>query len=220
LSYKLNTGHNLTVWVTNDLDNLGFTPAANLTVHAVEQVETAAYKLPSPTFVTNAVGPEVVMVERGEGGSGVTDKTAGGVGVHAEQERDKEVVSVPEGLKRLLSYPVVSGRVDQQHAEKHNVSSNTASFGVVDLESNLRANLSTLNVEEAEIVSNLQISEHGEILLDVMGTSMENREEEHGVCDLFVEPHVLVERRPSNLWSEPSENVSAHGHNDHHSVDR
>jgi hypothetical protein len=113
----------------------------------------------------------------------------------------------------------VSSRVDQQHTKQHDVSGNTSSFGVVNLESNLRTDLSTLNVEEAGIVSFVRISENEGGLLDVMSTSVEDCEEQHGVCDLLVEPHVLVERCPSSLRSQPSENVSAHGHNDDHSID-
>jgi hypothetical protein len=74
------------------------------------------------------------------------------VGVHAEQERDEEVVSVPKGLERLLSDPVVRSGVDQEHAEQHDVSSDTTSFGVVDLKRNLRTDLHALNVEEATVV--------------------------------------------------------------------
>jgi hypothetical protein len=87
------------------------------------------------------------------------------------------VVSVPESLKGLLSDPVVSGRVDQQHAKQHDVSGNTSCFGVVNLESNLRTDLSALNVEEAGNVSVGRNLENEESLLDVMSTSVEDREE-------------------------------------------
>jgi hypothetical protein len=85
--------------MTDDLDYLGLTSAANLTVETVEKVKTTAYKLPSPTLVTDAVGPEVVVVERRESRSGVTNETASRVGVHAEQERNEEVVSVPKSFE-------------------------------------------------------------------------------------------------------------------------
>jgi hypothetical protein len=166
------------------------------------------------------VGPKVVVVERRESRSGVTNETASSVGVHAEQERNEEVVSVPKRFERLLSNPVVRSCVDQQHAEKHNMSSNSTSFGVVNLESDLRTDLSALNVEEAGFISPVQHGKSDGCLLDVMSTCVQDGKEKHGVCDLFVEPLVLVERRPSSLWSKPSEDVSAHGHNDNHSVDR
>ena len=59
------------------------------------------------------------------------------------------MVGVPEGFERLLSDPVVSGRVDQKHEQKHHMSSNSTCFGVVDLECNLWSNLCSFNVEEA-----------------------------------------------------------------------
>lgn len=85
--------------MTDDLDNLGLAPAANLTVETVKEVKTAAKELPPPSFVTNAVRPEVVVVKRRECRGGVTDEAARGVGVHAEQEGNEKVVSVPEGLE-------------------------------------------------------------------------------------------------------------------------
>jgi hypothetical protein len=81
------------------------------------------------------------------------------------------------------------------------VSSDTSSFSVVNLKSNLRTDLSALNVEEAGNVSCGQTLENEEDLLDVMSTCVEDREEQHGVSDLLVEPHVLVERCPSSLRS-------------------
>lgn len=50
----------------------------------------------------------------------------------------------------------MSSRVDQQHAKQHDVSGDTSSFSVVDLKSDLGSDLSTLNVEKAEIVSPVQ----------------------------------------------------------------
>ena len=106
----------LTVWVANDLDNLGLAPATNLTVQTVHEVQAAAYKLPSPSLVTNAVGPEVVVIKGRKGLCSVTHEAAGCVCVHAEQERDEEVVRVPKRLERLLSDPVMGCGVDQKHA--------------------------------------------------------------------------------------------------------
>jgi hypothetical protein len=142
--------------MTNDLDNLGFTPTADFTVETVDEVETAADKLPSPALVTNAVSPEVVLVEGRKVGHGVTNETARCVRVHSEQERNEKMMGVPESLKRLLSNPVVGSRVNQQHAEQHDVSSNTTSFGVMNLECDLRSDLNTLDVEEAIFISTTQ----------------------------------------------------------------
>jgi hypothetical protein len=53
----------------------------------------------------------------------------------------------------LLANAVVGGGVHQQHDEQHGVSSDTTSFAVVDLESDLGSDLGALNVEEAGTVS-------------------------------------------------------------------
>ena len=143
----------LTVWVTDDLDNLSLPPAADLAVQAVHQVQATTKELPSPSLVTNAVGPEVLFVEGRIGRSSVTDEAAGSMRVHAEQERNEQVVRIPEGLERLLSDPVVGGRVDQQHAKQHDVSGDATSLGVMNLQGNLRPHLSPLYVEEARTVS-------------------------------------------------------------------
>jgi hypothetical protein len=143
--------------VTHDLDDLGLASAADLTVESIAEVETTANKLPSPTLVTDAVSPESYLVEWGERRSSVTNEAAGSVGVHAEQERNEEVVGVPKGLEGLLSDPVVCGGVDQQHAEQHDVSCNATSLGVMDLKCDLRANLGALDVEEAAFISIIEI---------------------------------------------------------------
>jgi hypothetical protein len=209
----------LTIWVAHDLDNLGLASAADLTVEAIAEVKTTAYKLPSPTLVTNAVSPEAFLVEWRERCSSVTNEAAGCVCVHAEQERNEEVVGVPKGLEGLLSDPVVRSGVDQQHAEQHDMSCNATSLGVMDLECDLWADLGTLDVEKAAFISTKQAGRIGIDLLDIMRRDVENGEEQHSVGDLSVEPHGFIERRPPHLGSEPSENVPAHGHNDNHGVD-
>lgn len=102
--------------MAHNLNNLCLTSAADLTVQAVAEVETATDKLPSPSLVPDAVSPEVLLVEWRPRRSSVTDETAGSMCVHAEQERNEEVMRVPERLERLLSDAVVGSRVDEQHA--------------------------------------------------------------------------------------------------------
>lgn len=99
------------------------------------------------------MSPEVVVVQGRPSRSGIADEAAGSVRVHAEQEWDEEVVSVPERLERLLTDPVMGGRIDHQHAEQHDVTSDSTSFSVVNLESDLWADLNALDVEEADAVS-------------------------------------------------------------------
>lgn len=102
--------------MADDLDDLSLPSASDLAVETIEQVQTTSDKLPSPTFVSNAVSPEVGVIEGRKWCRGVTHETASRVGVHAEKERDEKVVSVPESLERLLSNPVMGRGVDEKHA--------------------------------------------------------------------------------------------------------
>jgi hypothetical protein len=84
---------------------------------------------------------------------GVTDETSRGVGVHSEEERNKEVMCVPESLKGLLTNLCMGGRIHQEHAEEHDMACYTTNFRVVDLNGCDLSDLSPLNIEEAEAVS-------------------------------------------------------------------
>lgn len=100
-----------TIRMADNASNLGGTACADLTVETLNQVDTATKQFPSPTFVTDTVLPEDLSGERRECVGRVTDEAADSVGVHAQQERDEQVVSVPERLERLLSNSVVGSRV-------------------------------------------------------------------------------------------------------------
>lgn len=99
--------------MANNLDNLGLTPAADLSVQTVTQIQAASYKLPSPTLVANAVVPEVFLIKRRKRRNCITYEAAGCMRVHSEQEWNEQVMRIPKSLKRLLSDPVVSSRVHQ-----------------------------------------------------------------------------------------------------------
>lgn len=79
------------------------------------------------------------------------------------------------------------------------MSSDTTGLRVVDLKGNLRSDLDSLNVEEAAFVSTFLARENVEVLLDVMSARMQDREEQHSIGDLSVEPLRLVKRHPSSL---------------------
>ena len=55
--------------------------------------------------------------------------------------------------------------------------------------------------------------------LDIMRCHVENGEEQHSISNLSMEPLGFVKRHEAGLGSEPSEDVSAHRHNDNHGVD-
>lgn len=85
--------------MADNLDDLGFTPASDLTVQTIGKVQTTSYKFPSPALVTNAVSPEALLVEWRKWLSSVSDEAASCVGVHAEQERNEQMMGVPKSLE-------------------------------------------------------------------------------------------------------------------------
>jgi hypothetical protein len=62
--------------------------------------------------------------------------------------------------------------IHKKHAEEHHVTSNTTSFGVVDLESGNFSNLSSLNIKEAGKVSQVPKTVLWPNLLDIMGADV------------------------------------------------
>lgn len=117
--------------------------------------------------------PERGSGEGREGLDGVTNETSCGMGVHSEEERDEEVMSVPESLEGLLTNLGVCSRVHQKHAKKHDMSRDTTNFGIVDLKGCNLSDLSLLNVKEAKAVSRTQITLQKN-LLDIMSSHVRN----------------------------------------------
>ena len=105
------------------------------------------------------------------------------------------MVGVPKGLVGLLSDSSMGSRVHEKHAEQHHMASDTASLRVVDLNSGLWPQLVLFDVIEVYIV----------------GGCMDDGEDEERICHLPVKPLRLIERKPSDLWSDVSEESAAHG---------
>lgn len=129
--------------------DLRATLGTDFPVETLNQIKTTGEQLPSPSLITNAVLPEDLSCEGGERVGGITDEATNGVGVQAEEERDEEMVSVPEGLERLLPNAVVGGGIHEQHAKQHDVTCNTTGLGVVNLDCGYWSDLSLLHVVEA-----------------------------------------------------------------------
>ena len=75
----------------------------------------------------------VVRVDR------VTHEATGGMSVETEHEKEREMVSIPERFKALLSDLVMSSSVHQHHNKQHEVPSDATRLGVVDLKGCLLA---------------------------------------------------------------------------------
>lgn len=100
--------------------------------------------------------PELLAGKWGDRICCVPHETAGGVGVERQHERDEEVMCVPEGLKCLLPNTMMSGRIDQHHAEKHDMTCDTTRSREMNLDSQLVANVIFFDVVEAEAVSEVK----------------------------------------------------------------
>lgn len=140
-----------TIRMPDNFCNFSFSCGTDLPIYPFEEIYATAKKLPSPAFVSNAVSPEIVTSKGRVRVGGVPHETPGGMGVKTKQERNEQVMRVPECLVRLLPDSVVGGSVHQQHAEKHDVSGDSTSLRVVDLDSGLRANLGLFNVEKTAL---------------------------------------------------------------------
>lgn len=110
--------------MTDDLDDLSRPPSTDFSIQALAKIEPTANQFPSPSFVANAVIPEIGTGKWRERCSRVADEAPGGVSVHAQQEWDEQVMRVPERLERLLAYPVMGSGVHQHHAKQHDVTGN------------------------------------------------------------------------------------------------
>lgn len=96
------------------------------------------------------------------------------MGVHSEEERNEQVMCVPESLKRLLTDLCVSSRVHEKHAQEHDMPRDATSFGVVDLNGCNFSDLSLLDVEEADSISRISVNQEYRNLLDIMSTHVRN----------------------------------------------
>ena len=123
-----------TTWVNEDFREPSGLPCSDFPPYPLTEVEDSGPDDKPPAEVPKAV---FGGVERKSwdviGVDGVSDETAGGVGVKSEHEEECEMVGVPEGLKALMTDLVVGGRVHDEHDEQHEMTSNATSLFVVDI---------------------------------------------------------------------------------------
>jgi hypothetical protein len=103
--------------VSHDASDFSLAECTNLTIETLKQISSSREELPSPTEITDAVRPVIVTSEGRKAIGSVSDEASHGMGVQSQEERNEQMVSVPEGLKRLLADLVMGGRVHQEHAE-------------------------------------------------------------------------------------------------------
>lgn len=107
----------------------------------------------------------------------VANEATGGVRIHRQEERNKQVVRVPKRLVALLSYLGVRCGVHQHHAQQHNMSSDPSGLSIVDLYCRLFPNLRALHVEEVH----------------VMCGRVNDCPEEHAISYLSMEPLTFIQ---------------------------
>lgn len=135
--------------MSHDTHDGGLSPAADFAVDSLDKVQSASPKLPSPALISETVTPKVIVVEGRKWVRGISDETASGMSVKTEQERNKQVMGIPESLEGLLPNLSMCGRVNKQHTKKHYVACDSSGFCVMDLDSSDRTNLCLLDIEEA-----------------------------------------------------------------------
>jgi hypothetical protein len=71
----------------------------------------------------------------------VADETTSRMRIKTDHEKEREMMGIPEGLKTLIAYLVVSSCVHQEHHKQHEMACNAAGLRVMDLKRQLRPNL-------------------------------------------------------------------------------
>lgn len=124
------------------LRETGRAPRTNLTVDTLSEVDDSRPDGEPPALITKAVlgavegeARDVVGVCR------IAHETSSSMGIEADHEEECEVVGVPKGLKALVPDLVVGGRVHEDHDEEHEMASDAARLGVMDVQRPLRTNL-------------------------------------------------------------------------------
>jgi hypothetical protein len=140
------------------------------------------------------MGPEGFASKRRKGILGISNEAAGCVSVHSQQERDEEVMCVPECLERLLAYAVVCRGIHEEHTQQHDMASDATRLRIVDLHGGFRPNLGPLDIEE----------------IDVMCTDVSNGENQERVSALAVEPLRLVQGKESEFRTNEPQQIPAH----------
>lgn len=137
----------------NNFDDFGRPAGSDFAIHTLDQVDTAAYQLPTPSFVPDAVVPESLAGKRRIRSCAISDEAACRMSIHSQKEWHEQMMRVPERLVRLLANLLVRGGVHHEHTEQHDVAGDAASLRIMYLYSCLRPDLGALNVEETCKVS-------------------------------------------------------------------
>lgn len=109
--------------------------------HTLKEIDAKSPKGKSPALISNAMLPEDVTIEGGEWLSSVTYETPNSVCIKGKDEDKSKMVGIPKCLKALLANLVMGCGVHKKHTEKHDMTSDATSLGVVNLDGGGRSNL-------------------------------------------------------------------------------
>jgi hypothetical protein len=138
----------LTIWMTDHLCDDGGTSGPNLAVEPLYQVESTGSQFPSPTLITKAMVPKPLPRKGRNWVCSVSYEAASCVRVEGQQERNEQVMRVPESLERLLSDAMVGSGIHKHHAQKHDMAGDSTCFSIMHLDSLYGADLVLLDVVE------------------------------------------------------------------------
>jgi len=109
-------------------------PGTVFSIHPFGKVRKARPNGEPPTLVAKAVlrrvegeRANVVRICR------VANETTSGVGVKANEEEERKVMSIPKSFKTLAADLVVCGGIHEKHDQEHKVASDTTRLCVMDL---------------------------------------------------------------------------------------
>jgi len=129
----------------------------------------------------------------------VTHEAASRMRVKSNHEEEREVMCIPECLEALIANFPVCRRIHQHDDEKHEVASDASGLRIMDLQSVFLTDLSSLDVQE----------------VDIMGSGVHHSPERHLICNLPVEPNVLIRgERPSKFGPDDTDNIPEHREQD------
>ena len=102
--------------MSDDFDDLRLAARLDFAVDALGEIDCPNDELPAPAFVPQAVAPEWRAGKGAVWICTVADEAAGGVCIHGQEERNEQVVAVPESLEALRPDLRMRRRVHDQHA--------------------------------------------------------------------------------------------------------
>lgn len=120
--------------VNENFGQLCCSPGTKLSVHPFTKIQNSRPDGEPPALVSKAVVRRVEW-ERASvvGIYGVANETTSGMGIKADEEEERKMMSVPKNFEILVADLVVCGGIHENHDQEHKVASDTTRLLVMDL---------------------------------------------------------------------------------------